>query len=395
MTSIRWKFAELAAVVGVAALAAWAYTRFQPQIQINGGYGWDGVSYAALFHALQAGESAAVAFPFCNRIGTPWLASLLPIASAIDGFAVVNTLAAVIFACTMYALARAAGFGPLYALIGLFLALAPFNAPARFVPYYPVYTDPVFLALLGLSTLALVLRRGALSLAVLALAFPVREAALYLVPLYLAFAIYLQGPSRRLLAVFALAMLAMLLVKAGIASMLDCHGSQLRIGLYWLRRFLSDPQRVIAVVASISLVAAPAVYLRWVRDAEPAVRIGIVGLAVAAGLAVIGGTDVARIFYSFLPMYLLTLLAVFRAMGPLFSMLALAGYGIVNRVSMPLQQPQGQMPAGDEMGLFWQLPDQARPEVGLMILAVWALLFGVHRLTAPARPGVPPRTAGP
>lgn len=89
----------------------------------------------------------------------------------------------------------------------------------------------------------------------------------------------------------------MLLVKAGIASTLDCHGSQWRIGLYWL--------------------------------------------------------------------------------------------------STPLQQPQGQMPAGEELGLFWQLPDQARPEVGLMILAVWALLFGVHRLAASTRPGMPARAAEP
>lgn len=387
MSSTRWKLAEAATVVGLTALVAWAYARFQPRIQIQGGLGWDGVSYAALFDLLRGGAVDPVAFPFCNRIGTPWLASLLPVGAAIDGFAVVNTLAAVVFAWTMVALARAAGFGRLHGLVALFLALAPLSAPARVVPYYPVYTDPVFLALLGLSTLALVRRRGALSLLVLALAFPVREVALYLVPLYGAFALTLQGASRSLWVSFALAMLAMLMMKIGIAQALDCHGAQWRIGLHWLRQFLSDPQRVIAVVASISLVAAPAVYLPRVREPDLLVRVSAAGGAVAMALAIVGGTDVVRIFYSFLPLYLLALLAVFRAMGPGFTVLALCGYCIVNRVGMPLLQPQGAMPAGDLEGLFWQVPDKARPEVGLMILAVWALLFGLHQVAAAPRRG--------
>jgi hypothetical protein len=39
--------------------------RLQPRVRVNGGLGWDGVEYAAIFRSVHLSESNAAAFPFC------------------------------------------------------------------------------------------------------------------------------------------------------------------------------------------------------------------------------------------------------------------------------------------------------------------------------------------
>jgi hypothetical protein len=79
--------------------------------------------------------------------------SALGVSSA---FKFVNLTFAVVFSFSIYLISRRVGFGIFISLFALFLTIIPFFSPIRFTPFYPVYTDPSFMAILSLAMLALV-----------------------------------------------------------------------------------------------------------------------------------------------------------------------------------------------------------------------------------------------
>jgi hypothetical protein len=102
------------------------------------------------------------------------------------------------------------------------------------------------------------------------------------------------------------------------------------------------------------------------------------GFIFSAGLAFVGGSDATRIFFSFFPIYFVLIIDALKKQGYIFSIACLLGYLITNRVSRKILEPLNYLPAKDESGLFFQFPDHARPEVGLVIIVAWAFIFYLY-----------------
>lgn len=66
----------------IAALTLLTSWLSQPPVTLNGGLGWDGIHYASLYERfLQGTSNFPLHAPFHQRLGLPYLASLLPLAS--------------------------------------------------------------------------------------------------------------------------------------------------------------------------------------------------------------------------------------------------------------------------------------------------------------------------
>ncbi len=367
-------FFEYVTVFLVIALFASIYYYRQPQIVAGKGFGWDGLSYAKMLGWFSGAQRGGVDFPFCNRIGTPFLAFATGLSDSLLAFRVVNVSFSVIFSLTVYSIAKRSGLDTLSSLISLFLTLGPFFSPIRFVYFYPALTDPAFLAFLAISFLCLINGRYGFSFVVLVIAYPFREVSIYILPVYLVFAVYLGG-GRFVFFKFIGAMIVVVVLKYFISSYFGCNGSQLNVAIQFLGDRLSNPRLFLAYFAALSMIAAPVIYIGEIPALSEIEKISISGLCVAAALAFVGGSDCTRIFYSFFPMYFVAIVSVIRKRGYVFTLFCMIGYVVSNRFGERVQEPLNYWPSGDESGYFWQFPDHARPEVSLMVLAVWGLLF--------------------
>ena len=129
--------AELAIVSGVL-LAVWL-TGFATQQRISRahGQGWDGVHYYAVAEQLSRGEIPEANAPFVYRVGTPFLASLLPGDDLLRNFAIVNWVACLLAVALLLVWLRpyVADWRVRSLLAVLFII--PWHAPLRFVHFYP------------------------------------------------------------------------------------------------------------------------------------------------------------------------------------------------------------------------------------------------------------------
>lgn len=362
-------------VFTLATIFAVGYFYFQPQIIAGNGCGWDGIEYSKIFNNIVSNSNIAVSFPFCNRIGTPFLASIIGIQDIFLSFKIVNTFFAILFSLVIYAISRSVGFNFYYSMFSFFLTVGLFFSPIRFIPFYPVYTDPAFLALLAISFLFLIKHRFGLSFFFLFIAFPFREAAIYIAPVFLFFSFYLDGIKKNILYKFAFAFIGIIITKVLISYYFNCNGSQIKTAIMWAYKGLSDPQRFISFIAAISMTAAPMIYIKDIPNLSKIEKISILGFLISAALAFVGGSDSTRIFYSFFPIYFIAIISTIRAKGYIFSFVSLLGYMVVNRFGTKILEPLNYLPSKDESGLFWQFPDHARPEVAILILSIWLVLF--------------------
>ena len=67
-----------------------------------------------------------------------------------------------------------------------------------------------------------------------------------------------------------------------------------------------------------------------------------------------------------------------RSQGYLFSIFCIAAYFITNRITRVILEPLNQWPAMDQSGYFFQFADHARPEVSMMMLSIWMILFVLY-----------------
>jgi hypothetical protein len=351
------------------------HSSLQSQIQVGGGFGWDGLQYKKIYDFFLSGDLATVAFPFCNRIGTPFLASLLNGLGVTTAFKVVNLTFAAIFSFSTYFICKSLGFPLVSRLFALFLTIVPFFSPVRFTAFYPVYTDPAFLAFLSLGILSLVQRKYTLSLLLVVMAYPFREAAIYVLAFFAVAIIYIQGFSKKVLISILVVFFIAFILKISVAYFFDCSGSQLRTAIDWVMKRLTDPEKFINYCAAVLMTAAPLWFLRDISILNHIEKISLAGFFFSAVLAFAGGTDSTRIFYSFSPLYLVLIIRVIATEGFIFSMFCAIGYILSNRFGRPILEPINYRPARDDSGYFWQFPDFARPEVGLLIIAVWIIIF--------------------
>jgi hypothetical protein len=379
--SLRRLFLESMGLALLLLLFSFAYQKYQPQILAGGGYGWDGIEYSKIFALFRGGPSDSIAFPFCNRIGTPYLAHLLG-SDTSTSFRQVNVIASFVFSITIYLTSRFLRFGVYWSFFAGLLTIIPFFAPLRFTYFYPVYTDPVFLALLSVSFLCVVRRAYVAAFVILVTSFPFREASVYLLPFYAWASLFLGCTRKRLLIVLLASIIAISLAKSFISIELSCHGSQLKTAIFNAWELISDPQRFVSVVAAISMTAAPLVYINSINKLSKLHIVSLIGLLISFVLASVGGSDSTRIFYSFFPLYYILLISVLRSLGVLYSLFAGLGYLVVNRFPRVILEPLNYWPSRDDAGLFWQFPDHARPEVALLILSSWFIIFGLYEIIA-------------
>jgi hypothetical protein len=129
---------------------------YQGRISHNSGKGWDGVEYYSIAEQFSHGHLPQASAPFVYRIGTPFLASLIPTGNLLDAFWLVNALAnaAAVFLLYVFLRMHLADWRIRTILLAMFML--QWHGPVRFAFYYPAYTDPfsfVFL-LAGLILIA-------------------------------------------------------------------------------------------------------------------------------------------------------------------------------------------------------------------------------------------------
>lgn len=353
----------------------------QELVNVNDGLGWDGVEYDKMLRLFRGDAQAGTvpAFPFCLRVGTPWLISNL---SALElGFLEVNLLAGVIFVAAVIALTWRHSTGNVRSAVAmLFLSGFLFFAPAKFVNFYPSYVDPIFL--LGIVPIAYLARVGRYraSLMLCLALIPFREAAFYVMPFVFLLGVLLKENGRAHLMFGGLAIVAGYAIVALLPRLTGCEPqSQILTGLHWLYRFMTEPERFVRCVAALLMTVGPLLVIMdrgdWVNAAKsPETAAGVMAIPYFAAISILGGSDVTRLFYSFFPMWALLTAAAFGRAGPLSFVISLFGLTLTNRVLEKYQQPLDDWPDLDRTGFFGQFPDHADVTVALAIIAVWMAL---------------------
>lgn len=358
----------------------------QDVVWVSNGLGWDGVHYDRLLRLFSDANTSnePAAFPFCARVGTPWI--LVNIFGGKVGFYEFNLAVSALFSVAFPLITFSLWKGNIKALTAA-IAIPSFLifSPIKFTNFYPVYMDPPFLLLMSISLLFSLKRKFHSAGLICIIAIPFREAAFYLIPLFGAFAV-IEARQKVRSAIFGA---GLLLVGIGTKSFMlevsSCEAqSQIMTAFFWLHRLLTDPTRFIDAVAAILLTLGPLLLIKtaWLFRLSivddrvqvfSAVAIVYVGL-----LSIVGGSDVTRIFYTFIPLYAPTLIIGFARLDLSGFALACLGWLLSNQILNKYDQPIVEWPSNDLTGFFAQFPDKAHPVVALTILAMWLILAASH-----------------
>lgn len=358
----------------------------QDVVWVSDGLGWDGVHYDRLLKLfVGAGESSKQAsFPFCARVGTPWL--LAYVLGGNIGFYEFNLGVALLFSAIFIFVTAPLWKGNMKSLAAaIAIPNFLFFSPIKFTNFYPAYMDPPFMLMMTFSLFFLLKRQYYLATIVCIIAIPFREASFYLIPLFLFFALV---DARKKLGALVLGIglfLTGFATKSLMLNVSSCEGqSQISTAFWWFYSLLTDPTRLLDALAAISLTLGPLLLLKhnWLsRHNIPddrsqlfsAVSILYVGL-----LSIVGGSDVTRLFYSFTPIYAPILIVGFRKLDLSGFALACFGWLITNQFLNKYDQPIAEQPSNDLTGFFAQFPDHAHPAVALTILSIWMIISVSH-----------------
>ncbi|MQW86418.1 hypothetical protein [Sinorhizobium saheli] len=367
----------------------------QDPVQVSNGLGWDGVYYDRLlrFLAAEDGLGSSIAFPYCARVGTPWI--LVNILNNRFGFYGFNIVASGLFSATLLLATRSLWHGSIKGLTAVIAASTfLYFAPLKFTSFYPAYMDPPFLLILAFC-LVFILKKNYFLASIICIAgIPFREASFYVLPLLVTF--YLKNTQRDNVAWLTSVSIIMLgyALKELMLLVSDCESqSQLFTALFWFYRFLSEPTHVLGSFAAISLTLGP---LYVVLDkqtfnhikSDDTVIFSVVASVYVGILSIIGGSDVTRIFYSFLPLYVPLLIKSFRVSSPTSFALACFGWLLTNHMLQKYEQPISEGPNSDISGFFAQFPDYAHPTIALVVLGIWIILAMSRRLIEPLVDGI-------
>lgn len=376
-------FQRLFFIMVILVTAKWLFSLILSQevVWVNSGLGWDGVYYNMLldFFSLGGIASGSVEYPFCARIAAPFLVSMF--GSDGFGFYELNLFSSLLFLFGMLVLGWAWWRDDLKSLLSvIFLSSFLFFSPVRFVNFYPVYTDPPFMALLALS--AIFAFRGMLVSAsfVCVFAIPFREAAFYVLPLYLVVQIYCSCARKPVLMQIAILCLGFV-IKGLLPSVTGCvSGSQIDTALVWAVRFITNPQNFISSISSILMTLGPLLILATKEKISSfcASRynvVAVLSIPYFAALSIVGGSDTTRIFYSFIPMYGAFVIYCFRDESFSKVSCSILGWMVTNQIFNAYEQPATQWPNNDLTGAFAQTPDYAHPVIALVLIAVWGVCF--------------------
>ena len=361
----------------------------QEVVWVSSGLGWDGVHYNRLLEFFRNGEfrEQSASFPFCGRIGTPAILSILPDKV---GFYEFNLLFGTLFAATMIYLASQYTNKNSYAIgaavfIGLFLHFAPL----KFTNYYPVYTDPPFMFLTAMAAVFIAKRYFLLAACFCLLAIPFREAAFYIIPLIGCLAVLRSEQKFRSALLFGAVLLAGAGLKIAVLAVTGCEpASQLITAFKWFYRFLTDPFRFLAVCAGISMTIGPLFILikasnLWERLSDEKYQFAFIALIYFGALSIVGGSDITRIFYSFAPLYAPLLFLAFSQASLSGATSAFFGWLMTNQILGEYKQPAADWPNYDIVGAWSQTPDHGHPVIAVVVLTTWWVLYLIKNTAEP------------
>jgi len=120
----------------------------QDRISLNSGKGWDGRYYFDIAEQLSRGQRPHTDAPFVYRIGTPFLASLIPAYSLLNSFWLINSLANAVSVFLFLILLRLYLHDWRVRVLLLTLFMFQWHGPIRMVYHYPAYVDPAFFCFL-------------------------------------------------------------------------------------------------------------------------------------------------------------------------------------------------------------------------------------------------------
>jgi hypothetical protein len=310
--------ATKAALEFVAVLAAFAAVNvlsalFQKPITWNNGQGWDGVEYYKVASEIADGQPLSAEGPYVYRVLVPFLAAHLNPEDLLAGFLTVGVISNLAATILLLVWLRRYLSDPRVRVLLVFLFIAQWHGPVRFIFFYRAYPDPLlFVALLsGLILIDLVGRRPmaaviGLSLAV-ALGVLVREAALVLAFSFLFVGNPLPLRSGDRGSWFRPHLL--LPLAAGIASFATAHAIAVQtgdysflVGAYWWAYTKELPAYLQAWFVAFGPVLILALFdWRRVRQFLADHQALLVYLVAFAVLAWIGGSDTERYLYWSMP----------------------------------------------------------------------------------------------
>ncbi|WP_416068521.1 hypothetical protein NMA58_30205 (plasmid) [Rhizobium sp. YTUHZ045] len=367
----------------------WIFIAQEP-FRISNGSEWDAVYYDRLLRFLAAEGSlrSRIAFPYCARVGTPWI--LVNIFHNRFGFYGFNLVASGLFSATLLLATRSLWHGSMKGLTAVIAASSfLYFAPVKFTNFYPAYMDPPFLLILSFCLIFIIKKNYLLASIICLAGIPFREAGFYLLPLLVGF--YIKNAQRSsaawmtcisiIISGYALKEL-MLLVS-------ECEPqSQLITALFWFYRFLSEPAHVLGSLAAISLTLGPLYVVLDKRTfnhikSDDTVIFSIVASVYSGFLSIGGGSDVTRIFYSFLPFYVPLLIKCFGVSSLTSFFLACFGWLLTNHMLQKYEQPISEGLNNDISGFFAQFPDYGHPTIALVVLGMWIVLATFRRLIEP------------
>jgi len=300
-----WSSAEIILLAAVSLLLPLLVFIATPLNEHNGGRDADGVHYAAMADTLAADSADARAAPFCWRILTPWLASVLPL-PPLASFRLLAGVASVLSLLLLYDVLRSMPTSPPVRFFGLLLYAGVFWA-LKFSFYSPFYIDAETQAFL-LLVLSLMVRGRFLLIAILLpIAVLQKESLLALAPVVFAhYAADTTDERRRrlrLLAALVLpAIVALLIVRGAIEPSNSYSSARAFLGSIGQLRHVTVWPRFVAEIFS-GLGILPAVLLLLASHARRFLlshRSWALHLSIGAVL-LFGGPEKARFFLFMLP----------------------------------------------------------------------------------------------
>lgn len=284
-----------------------------PLIEYNRGFDSDGVFYGAMATEPSAFLQGRHVAPYCWRIVTPLLASLLPF-PLLDSFRVLAFLSAWLNLGLCYALLRACGLSPGRSVWGVALFAGVFWV-VKFSFYSPAYIDYQTTTFSLAILLASASRRYAWVPPLLALGVLQKESILSLAPVVYAYFGAEHGwASRRTLAYSGLGLLLLpALALTSVRLLIEPENTYSVAAATWINlRQIADPEFWPRFTRALSsgLGLLPAMLLLRPRSVARFLRANPQWwvLLVVGSLLLFGGIDKARLFLFMLPAVLVSAL---------------------------------------------------------------------------------------
>ncbi len=372
----------------------------------------DEVSYWAMYEHFAGRPGADIYYPYHNRILVPFLASLVPLASVVQSFVLLNFLFAGLGILTLHAVWRRSGVPTYLVWLSLLWLLTHWMGIVRFYVLFPLLVDVSAYFFQALLIYILIRRRYSALVWLAPIATLQRESFLVILVVLVAYegiARIFRGavlPLHTLAFSLALAMLCKLTANAIIlpaTASTPPFDSIVGTISHNLLLTINDPYRLVRwIVAGFIGYAGPALLALqtlWrrrpiralhetvTRSFNPElVHVLTLVCVVQLGLGLVAGSDTTRILFLGFPFYMTLVLIIIRGLN---RKLVVGSFVF----SLPLLRLTSPLPviSSDRRGYMAWFPEYAQPEavsqLALYMLGLFLLLLLLHRV-----PGFEKRT---